>query len=123
MTDSILDLTKKALGLDAEYDVFDTDIIMHINSTFFTLNQLGIGPDETFAIQNKDQKWSEFLGERKNFNAVKTYMYLRVRLLFDPPSTSFAITAMEKQAEQLEWRLNVQVEGDKQNALLLEPGI
>ena len=109
--DSILDSTKKILGLDPEYDVFDVDIISHINSAFFTLNQLGVGPSEGFMIVDDAATWSEYLGGQINLNAVKTYVYLRVRLLFDPPQTSFAISAMEKQIQELEWRLNVHREG------------
>ena len=105
--DSILDSTKKILGLDPEYDVFDVDIISHINSAFFTLNQLGVGPAEGFMILDNTSTWALFLDGQINLNAVKTYVYLRVRLLFDPPQTSFAISAMEKQIQELEWRLNV----------------
>ena len=105
--DSILDSTKKILGLDPEYDVFDVDIITHINTAFFTLNQLGVGPAEGFMIVDNTSPWSWFSEVLVNLNAVKTYVYLRVRLLFDPPQTSFAISAMEKQIQELEWRLNV----------------
>lgn len=109
--DSILDSTKKILGLDPEYDVFDVDIISHINSAFFTLNQLGVGPAEGFMITDNTTPWAWFSEGLSNLNAVKTYVYLRVRLLFDPPQTSFAISAMEKQIQELEWRLNVHREG------------
>ena len=109
--DSILDSTKKILGLDPEYDVFDVDIISHINSAFFTLNQLGVGPAEGFMITDNTTPWTWFSEGPSNLNAVKTYVYLRVRLLFDPPQTSFAISAMEKQIQELEWRLNVHREG------------
>ena len=109
--DSILDSTKKILGLDPEYDVFDVDIISHINSAFFTLNQLGVGPAEGFMILDNTSPWTWFSEGVVNLNAVKTYVYLRVRLLFDPPQTSFAISAMEKQIQELEWRLNVHREG------------
>lgn len=110
MTQSILDSTKKVLGLPADYTPFDVDIVMHINSVFFTLHQLGVGPDEGFTIENSDAVWEDFmLGEK--VQAVKSYMYLRVRLLFDPPSTSFAIESLKRQAEEFEWRLNVHMEG------------
>jgi len=111
MANSILTSTKKVLGLADDYDAFDVDVIMHINSVFFTLNQLGIGPPEGFAIEGKDASWDDFISDVNMLNAVKTYMYLRVRLLFDPPTTSFAIDAMKKQVEELEWRLNVHREG------------
>lgn len=108
--DSILDGTKKAIGLGADYDVFDPDLVMHINSVFFTLNQLGVGPDSGFAITGPNETWATFLGADLRLNAVKSYVFLKVRLLFDPPATSFAIAAMEKQAQEYEWRLNVHVE-------------
>ena len=110
MSDSILEGTKKALGLEADYTPFDLDITMHINSVFLTLQQLGVGPTEGFSISGSEEKWEAFIGNNKNLNAVKTYMYLRVRLLFDPPTTSFAIESMANQVKEMEWRLNGQME-------------
>lgn len=107
---SILDSTKKALGLAPEYDVFDPEIIMHINSVFSTLNQLAVGPSEGFSIADKDAMWGTFLGDDLGLSAVKSYMYLRVRLLFDPPANSFTQTMMKEQAQEMEWRLNVYAE-------------
>lgn len=115
MTNSILNSTKKVLGLDPDYDVFDIDILMHINSVFSTLNQLGLGPEDGFEVEDDKAEWSSFLLDRKTLNAVKSYMYLRVRLLFDPPATSYASEALDKQAKELEWRLNVQAEGGSRN--------
>lgn len=108
--DSILDSVKKLLGFSPDDESFDHDIITHINSVFFTLQQLGVGPKDSFMIVDKDAKWDEFVGVEKNINAVKSYVYLKVRLLFDPPSTSFAIASMEKVALEYEWRLNIQVD-------------
>jgi hypothetical protein len=105
--DSILTSTKKVLGIDADYTAFDEDILLHINSVFSTLNQLGIGPADGFAIEDATPTWDAFLDGDLKKNSVKSYMYLKVRMLFDPPSTSYLITAMEKQAQELEWRLNV----------------
>lgn len=113
MTTSILNSVKKVLGLDVEYKAFDPDITMFINGVFDTLRQLGIGPDEGFAIEGSEETWDDYFAGSQRINAVKTYVYLRVRLLFDPPATSFAITAMEKQVLELEWRLNVQREEAK----------
>jgi len=110
-TDSILETTKKALGLEADYDAFDSDIIMHINSVFNTLQQLGVGPEDSFFISDSEPTWAEFIGTQKNINAVKSLMYIRVRLLFDPPQTSFLLESLEKMAQEQEWRLNVQMEG------------
>lgn len=110
--DSILDSTKKALGLDPADTSFDPELIMHINTVFFTLNQLGVGPSTGGFVEDNTALWSEFEGT-DDIRAVRSYMYLRVRLLFDPPSTSFAIESLKKQAEEMEWRLNVHTEGVK----------
>lgn len=107
MLTSILTSTKKNLGIDETYTAFDEDILMHINSVLSTLCQLGIGPVEGFEIVDDTAEWADFLFADKRINAVKTYVYLRVRLLFDPPQTSFHITSMQKQIEEIEWRLNV----------------
>lgn len=107
---SILDSTKKALGIAADYDVFDPDILMHINAVFTTLEQLGIGPVEGFAIEDDSVTWDQYLGADLRLNSVKSYVCLRVRLLFDPPATSFAINAIQEQIKELEWRLNVKRE-------------
>lgn len=104
---SILDTTKKALGLDPEYDVFDDVIIMHINSVFATLSQLGVGPAEGFVIEDNLAVWEDFLGSNPLLNSVKTYTYLQVRVWFDPPTTSFDLTAKQEQIKEFQWRLNV----------------
>lgn len=108
--DSILNTTKKMLGFDPDYTAFDTDITIHINTVFFSLTQLGVGPQQGFSIIGPNETWTSFIGTDL-IQAVKSYMYLRVRLLFDPPATSFAIDSMKTQAEKLEWMLNVQQEG------------
>lgn len=120
---SILNDTKKLLGLAVDYTHFDTDIIIHINSVFDDLNDLGIGPIAGFAITDSAADWSAFLGESLLLNRVKTYMYLRVRLLFDPPATSFAIEAIEKQIEELEWRLNMRREDAEWTAPVTPPPV
>lgn len=107
MSESILTSTKKMLGLGADYTAFDVDILIHINSVFSTLHQLGIGPDEGFMIENATATWTDFLADDPRLNNVKTYMYLRVRMLFDPPTTSYLINAMDEQRKELEWRINV----------------
>lgn len=112
MSDSILLSTKKILGIAADYTVFDEDIILHINSVFSTLHQLGIGPVTGFVIFGEDETWDLFLENDPRYNAVKSYMYLRVRLLFDPPTTSYLMNSMDQQRQELEWRLNVVREGD-----------
>lgn len=106
ISESILDSTKKVLGLETDYDVFDVDVIMHVNSVLSTLNQLGIGPDEGFAIEDATPTWSDFLEDVKPLNNVKSYVYLRVRMLFDPPTTSFLQESMQKQIQEFEWRIS-----------------
>jgi hypothetical protein len=113
VNDSILTSTKQALGLAEDYTAFDPDIIMHINSVFSTLNQLGIGPDLGFMIEDKEAFWATFLGSDPRLNNVKTYVYLRVRMLFDPPQTGFHTTAMQEQIKELEWRINVKREAEQ----------
>ena len=111
MEASILKSVKKVLMVPDDYTAFDGDILMHINSVFSTLNQLGVGPPEGFMIEGDTEEWDTFLLDDMRLNNVKTYMYLRVRLLFDPPATGFLRDSMEKQIEQLEWRINVHREG------------
>lgn len=106
----ILADTKKVLGIDAAYTVFDPDIIMHINSVLSTLNQIGIGPQLGFEISDDSETWDQILGTDPSLNLVKTYIYLRVRLWFDPPATSYAIQAMNEQIKELEWRMSVRRE-------------
>jgi hypothetical protein len=110
--DSILDSVKKNLGLADDYDVFDPDIILFINSVFSTLNQLGLGPANGFMIEDDTATWDQFLGGDVRFNDVKTYIYLRVRLLFDPPQTGYLVEALDKQIKELEWRMNVRWEDE-----------
>lgn len=106
ITSSILLTIKKMLGIDEEYHPFDLDIIININSVFLQLNQLGVGPDDPFRITNAEATWQEFLGDTQlDFPGVETLVYLRVRLLFDPPTNSFLVEEMRKQIAELEWRL------------------
>jgi hypothetical protein len=113
VSDSILTSTKKVLGITEDYTPFDVDILMHINSVFSTLHQLGIGPTAGFSIEDATPTWSDFLGDDDRLNSVKTYVYLKVRLAFDPPGTSYLIQAIERQAQELEWRLNIVRENDQ----------
>jgi len=108
--ESILTSIKKLLGPTEEYDHFDPDIIMHINSVLSNLTLLGVGPAEGFSIQDANDTWDEFIGDDPRLNHVKTYIYLRVRLVFDPPSSSAVIEAMKKEIDKLEWLLNVAAE-------------
>ena len=117
MDESILNSVKKILGIASDYDAFDTDIIIHINSVFSTLNQLGLGPDEGFMIEDDSAVWGDFLLDDMRLNSVKTYVYLKVRILFDPPTTGFTLTALQEQIKELEWRLNVYREGRDHGSL------
>ena len=108
--DNILSSTKKLLGIPTEETAFDSDIIMHINSVFMILNQLGVGPSNGFSISDDYALWSDFIPDGQNLELVKSYMYMKVRLMFDPPSSSAVLSAMEKSISEFEWRLNVQAE-------------
>lgn len=112
MVDSILDSVKKNLGMPPEVTEFDADIILHINATFSTLNQLGIGPVSGFAIEDNTATWDSFLLNDDRFNDVKQYIYMKVRVAFDPPDRSFVLASWEKMITELEWRINVRREGD-----------
>ena len=107
MEDSILISTKKILGIAETYTVFDMDIITHINAVFSVLTQLGIGPVGGFMIEDELATWTDYVIPTSHLNLVKTYVYLRVRMAFDPPTTSFLIDAANKQIAEYEWRLNV----------------
>lgn len=106
---SIIQSIKKLLGLDHSYEVFDPEILIHINTAFSTLTQLGVGPKDGFLVEEATT-WGEFLEEDSRLASAKTYVYLRVRLLWDPPTTSFAIDSFKKQCDEIEWRLNVVAE-------------
>jgi hypothetical protein len=103
---SILKSTKKILGLAEDYIPFDLDIITHINAAFSTLNQLGVGPVEGFAIEDDTAVWADFIVPLNQLSMIKTYVYLKVRSLFDQPSTSYLIEAGNNQIKEYEWRLN-----------------
>lgn len=107
MEESILKSTKKILGLADDYTPFDLDVITHINAAFSILNQLGVGPEEGFSITDDSTTWNEYVVPANQLHLVKTYVFLKVRILFDPPGTSFLISAMTDQIKEYEWRLNV----------------
>lgn len=105
---SILTSIKKLLGIDENYTHFDADIVMHINSVFSILTQMGVGPANGFSISGKDETWSAFITDKPNiFSLVKSYVYMKVRLLFDPPLSSAAIESINRQISEFEWRLFV----------------
>ena len=90
---------------------------MHINSVFMILNQLGVGPSDGFSITDKTAVWSDFISDNKNLEAVKSYMYMKVRLLFDPPLSSAVMECMNRMISELEWRLNSEAESNQEGGI------
>lgn len=111
--ESILNSVKKLLGIAEDYDHFDPDIIMHINSVFTTLTQLGVGPEEGFSINDEAEKWEDFMPEEKLIHSVKSYMFMKVKLMFDPPMSSAVLECTKEQIKEMEFRLQVAVESAK----------
>lgn len=117
--DSILTSIKKLLGLEEDYTHFDNDIIIHINSALFRLRTLGVGQTVegeslnpvAFKISDKTDVWSDLIGDRDDLESIKDYVYLKVRLIFDPPQTSFVIESYNNQLKELEWLINEQAGG------------
>ena len=110
MDSSILDTVKKAIGVDPEETHFDPDIVMHINAMFAVLNQIGCGPEEGFIIEDSSSTWNDYIENNKLLNLVPSYMSLQVKLLFDPPSSSFVFESYRKTIDMLESRINYVVD-------------
>ena len=110
METSILTSIKKMLGVAEDYTEFDEDIITHINSVFLNLTQLGVGPEEGFMIEDGTAVWEDFINDSVQLQAVKTYVYLKVKLLFDPPLSSSVTESINRMIAELEWRLNAAVD-------------
>ena len=108
--DSILTSVKKIIGISEEDESFDTDLIMHINSVLMILNQLGVGPEDGFSITDKSAVWTDVIGDNKLIEATKTFVGLKVRLIFDPATSSAVLDSINKSISELEWRINVMVE-------------
>lgn len=102
--EKILESTKKLLGIVPEYEVFDDQILLYVNTTFSKLHQLGVGPEEGYELADKDSTWDDLIDEPR-FNFIKAYVGMNVRVMFDPPTSSFALTAMQDQIKELEWRI------------------
>lgn len=107
---SILTNIKKLLGIAEDYPHYDQDIIMFANSSFMTLMQIGVGPTKGFSITGDSETWEDFIKDRTDLESVITYVYLKTRLLFDPPQSGFLIEAIKQQIAEIEWRLRLQVE-------------
>lgn len=110
METSILTSIKKLLGVAEDYAEFDEDIMTHINSVFLNLTQLGVGPEEGFMIEDGTAEWGDFINDSVQLQAVKTYVYLKVKLLFDPPLSSSVTESINRMIAELEWRLNAAVD-------------
>ena len=110
--DSILDSIKKLLGIQPEYRAFDEDLIIHINTVFAILNQIGIGPREGFFIVDESTNWDEYMSDI-NQASVRTYVYLKVRLLFDPPGSGILVDSINRMISELEWRLYLEGDSSK----------
>ena len=109
--ESILTSIKKLLGIAEEYEHFDADLIMHINSVFLILTQIGVGPSDGFIIADSNATWNDFVpDDNKKMQAVKSYVYLKVKLLFDPPTSSSLLESTKALISEYEWRLNVAAE-------------
>lgn len=111
--ESILVSVKKLLGIDEDYPHFDSDLIIHINSVFSILTQIGVGPPNGFSITGKSETWSDFTNDPNRFALVKSYVHLKVKLLFDPPLSSAAIESINRQISEFEWRLSVAAEPEE----------
>ena len=110
METSILKTIRKMIGPSVSYDIFDTDLIVHINSAFFVLYQLGVGPTECFRITGESETWDDFIQGSNELDAIISYVYMKVRYAFDPPSTGYLVNAYKESMKELEWRLNVLVD-------------
>lgn len=112
MTDSILDTIKGPLGIQLDDTVFDPDLIMHINSALFDLRQLGVGPTDGFSITGKDETWTDLLGETKTLEAVKSYIQVKVKMVFDPPNHSYVIESFKRIVDEWAWRICKELDPD-----------
>lgn len=109
--DSILTCIKQLLGIASDYTKFDSEIITHINSVMMTLAQLGVGPSKPFQITGSEETWVDFLGDKlDNFSGIKSYVFFKVKLMWDPPSSAAVLESMTKNINEFEWRLNVMAE-------------
>lgn len=113
--DSILTSIKKLLGIAEDYEHFDQDLIIHINSVLSILTQLGVGPSEGFSIEDENATWNDFIPEDKRLSSIRSYVYMKVKLLFDPPLSSSVMESMNRMISEFEWRLNVAAEPTQSN--------
>ena len=120
-TGAILTDVKQLLMIPDDLPVYDQDLIIHINGAFATLHQLGVGPIDGFEITEGNEQWDEFLENKKHLNSAKSFVFIQVKLLFDPPTNAFLVNSLEKQLEQLTFRLSVAAEGGQNGKQIIYP--
>lgn len=113
MQESILLTIKQMLGIPSEYSVFDEELAVYINTVIAALRQLGVGTENGFAITGENESWEDYIGDTLMYENVKAYIYLKVRMMFDPPSSSFVLEAFKNQAAEIEWRIYIQADEDR----------
>ena len=116
MDESIFESIKSLLGPDASYDVFDQDILIHINSAISVLTQLGVGPSTGFIVTGPEETWRDFIGNDNALQMIKSYIYMKVKIAFDPPANGSVLSAYQDACKEYEWRINVEVDPNKLQA-------
>ena len=111
MEENILDSIKKLLGIPEDYTAFDQDIMIHINSVFMILSELGVGPSNGYSLKDGTEKWGDFISDDENLEGIKTYVYMKVKTIFDPPLNSAVLASMKELISEFEWRINNEAEG------------
>lgn len=111
MEENILNSIKKLLGIPEDYTAFDQDIMIHINSVFMILSELGVGPSNGYSLKDGTEKWGDFISDDKNLEGIKTYVYMKVKTIFDPPLNSAVLASMKELISEFEWRINNEAEG------------
>lgn len=110
MEENILNSIKKLLGIPEDYTAFDQDIMMHINSVFMILSELGVGPSNGYSLKDGTEKWGDFISDDENLEGIKTYVYMKVKTIFDPPLNSAVLASMKELISEFEWRINNEAE-------------
>lgn len=111
MEENILNSIKKLLGIPEDYTAFDKDIMTHINSVFMILSELGVGPSNGYSLKDGNEKWGDFISDDENLEGIKTYVYMKVKMIFDPPLNSAVLASMKELISEFEWRINNEAEG------------
>lgn len=111
MEENILNSIKKLLGIPEDYTAFDQDIMIHINSVFMILSELGVGPSNGYSLKDGTEKWGDFISDDENLEGIKTYVYMKVKMIFDPPLNSAVLASMKELISEFEWRINNEAEG------------